>query len=97
MPLSEWTRMAIASAVAVTAVSYLAIDAVVDVDADAITKRIEVAQASISHAVAHQYQQAFAVRASARGSEQKQRPATNHLCSESQENGPQPVRLDRGV
>jgi hypothetical protein len=94
--------MAIASGVALTAISYLAVDAVVDVNADAITKRIEVAQASLSSAVARQYQhalaiQASAVQASAPGSGQTHKPAANHLCSETQENGPRPVLIDRGV
>lgn len=97
MPLSEWTRMAIASGVAVTAISYLAIDAVVDVNADAIAKRIEVAQASISNAVANQYRQTFAVQTSMRGSEQQHRPSLDRLCSQGQEHGSQPARIDRGV
>jgi len=88
--------MAIASGVAVTAISYLAIDAVVDVNADAIEKRIEVAQASISNAVANQYRQTFAVQTSMRRSEQQQ-PALDSLCSQGQEHGSQPVRVDRGV
>jgi hypothetical protein len=89
--------MAIASGVAVTAISYLAIDAVVDVNADVIEKRIEVAQASISSAVANQYHLAFAAHASEHGSELKNRPVESHLCSEHQESGPQPAHLDRGV
>jgi hypothetical protein len=89
--------MAIASGVAVTAISYLAVDAVVDVNADVIAKRIEVAQASISNVVASRYQQAFAAHASAGASNQKQQSAAKQLCSERHENAPQPLHLDRGV
>ncbi|MET4721957.1 hypothetical protein ABIF63_006063 [Bradyrhizobium japonicum] len=66
---TEWTRMAIASAVAVIAMSYLAIDAGV-VNSSVITRRIETARASIADAAAGQHQLAFAVRAWARPSRQ---------------------------
>jgi len=68
---TEWTRMAIAPAVAVIAMCFLAIDAGV-VNSGAITKRIEMAQASIANMAASQHQLAFAVQAWARGSHQKQ-------------------------
>ncbi|MET4221840.1 uncharacterized protein (TIGR02588 family) [Bradyrhizobium sp. LB8.2] len=70
MPLSEWTRMAIASAVAVIAMSYLAIDAGV-VSSSGITKRIETARASIAGTAVSQYQLAFAVQAWAGRGHQK--------------------------
>lgn len=71
MPLSEWTRMAIASAVAVIAISFLAIDAGIDVNSGAIAKRIETARASIADAATSQHQLAFAVQAWARRDHQK--------------------------
>jgi hypothetical protein len=89
--------MAIASGVAIAATSYLAIDAVVDVNADGIAKRIEMAQASIRSAVAAQYQQAFTLQARAHGGDQKHRSAAERLCSQGQEHGPRPVQIDRGV
>jgi len=60
--------MAIASGVAVTAISFLAVDAVVDVSPSGIARRIEVAQASIVGAASSQYQRVFAVHAWAAGS-----------------------------
>lgn len=61
--------MAIASGVAITAMSYLAVDAVVDVSPSGIARRIEVAQASLIGAASSQYQRAFAVHAWAAGSD----------------------------
>ena len=50
MPRPELTRMGIAFAVALVAMSYLAIDAgLVSVNPGAIKQRIETAQASIVH------------------------------------------------
>jgi len=77
MPLSEWTRMAIASAVAVIAISFLAIDAGV-VNTGAIVKRVETARASVVDAVVRQHQVAFAVQAWARGND-KPLPEKPHL------------------
>jgi hypothetical protein len=59
--------MAIASGVAVSAMSFLAVDAGV-VNPGGIAKRIEVAQTSLIGAAASQYRRAFAVQASAGGS-----------------------------
>ena len=59
MPLSDWTRMAIASAVAVIAISFLAIDAGIDVNTGAIAKRVATARASIMDAVVRQHEVAF--------------------------------------
>lgn len=74
MPRSEWTRMAIAAAVAIVSMSYLAIDAGV-VSTGTVTKRIEVVQASILGAATSHHQLAFAVQAWARrGHDEK--PAT---------------------
>lgn len=70
MPLSDWTRMAIASAVAVVAISFLAIDAGV-VNSAVITKPIETAGASIADAAVSHHQLAFAVQAWARRGHQK--------------------------
>lgn len=67
---TEWTRMAIASAVAVIAMSYLAINAGV-VNSSVITRRIETARASIADAAASQHQFAFAIQAWARPSREK--------------------------
>jgi hypothetical protein len=67
---TEWTRMAIASAVAIVAMAYLAIDAGV-VSTSVVTRRIEFAKASIADAAASQHQLAFAVQAWTRRSQQK--------------------------
>lgn len=73
MLLSEWTRMAIAAAVAIVAISFLAIDAgVVDVNSSAIAKRIEMAQASIAEAAMSPYQLASAAQACAGRGHQRQ-------------------------
>ncbi|QFI77418.1 hypothetical protein F8237_33795 [Bradyrhizobium betae] len=61
----------IASAVAVIAMCFLAIDAGV-VNSSAITERIEMAQASIANVAVSQHELAFAVQAWVRGSRQKQ-------------------------
>jgi len=71
MPLSDWTRMAIASAVAVIAISFLAIDAGIDVNTGAIAKRVATARASIMDAVVRQHEVAFAVQAWSRGNHDK--------------------------
>jgi len=75
MPRAELTRMGIAGAVAIAAISFLALDAVVDVNSSAITKRIEMAQASIADAAMSQHQLASAVQAWARRGHQTQRSA----------------------
>ncbi|MGY8631807.1 hypothetical protein RAD15_04805 [Bradyrhizobium sp. 14AA] len=62
--------MAIASAVAVIAISFLAVDAGV-VNSRAITERVEVARASIAGAAVSRHQLAFAVQEWAGRSEQK--------------------------
>ncbi|WP_314959612.1 hypothetical protein [Bradyrhizobium cosmicum] len=75
---TEWTRMAIASAVAVIAISYLAIDAGL-VNTSVVAKRIETAQASIVGAAMGQHHLAFAVQAWARRDNQK--PALEHCLA----------------
>ncbi|MCK1653995.1 hypothetical protein IVA88_21505 [Bradyrhizobium sp. 149] len=70
MLLSDWTRMAIASAVAIVAISFLAIDAGV-LNSGMITKPIATAQASIADVAVSQHQLAFAVQAWARRGHQK--------------------------
>jgi len=72
MPRAELTRMGIAGAVAIVAISFLALDAVVDVNSNEITKRIEMAQASIVDAAMSQHQLASAVQAWAHRGHQKQ-------------------------
>ena len=72
MPLAELTRMGIACAVAIVAISFLALDAIVDVNSSMITRRIEMAQASIADAAMSQHQLASAVQAWARRGHQKQ-------------------------
>ncbi len=61
MQQSELTRMAIASVVAVVAMSYLAIDAGV-VTTAVITRPVKVVQASIGGAAMGQHHLAFAVQ-----------------------------------
>ncbi|WP_426406933.1 hypothetical protein [Bradyrhizobium ganzhouense] len=67
--------MGIACAVAIVAISFLALDAIVDVNSSAIAKRIEMAQASIADAALSQHRIAYAVQAWARRGHQKQPPA----------------------
>jgi hypothetical protein len=64
--------MGIACAVAIVAMSFLALDAIVDVNSGVIAKRIEMAQASIADAAMSQHQLASAVQAWARRGHQKQ-------------------------
>lgn len=70
MPQSEWTRMAIASAVAIVATSYLAIDAGV-VSTNVVTNPIKVAQASVVGAAMERHHLAFAVQKWARRDHEK--------------------------
>lgn len=72
MPRAELTRMGIAVAVAIVAMSFLVLDAVVDVNSGAIAKRIEMAQASIADAAMSQHQLASAVHAWTRRGHQKE-------------------------
>lgn len=58
--------MAVASAVALVSVSLLAADALLDLNANTLVKRLESAQASFVETMAH-HQLAFAVRPFARG------------------------------
>ena len=97
MPPSDWTRMAITSGVAATAIAFLAIDATVDVSPSGIARRLEVVQASLTNAAVGHHQLAFAVQAWARGSDQAHRPAGYQSCIERHEHRPQPVGIDRGV
>jgi hypothetical protein len=71
MSRAELTRMAIASAVAMIAMCFLAIDAGV-VNSGAITERIETTQASISDVAVSQHELAFALQALVRGNRQTQ-------------------------
>ncbi|QQO31166.1 hypothetical protein JJC00_21185 [Bradyrhizobium diazoefficiens] len=75
MPRAELTRMGIAFAVAIVAMSFLALDAVVDINSSTIAKRIEMAQATIADAAKSQHKLASAVQAWARRSYQKQASA----------------------
>lgn len=68
MQQSELMRMAIASAVAIVAMSYLAIDAGL-VSTNAVKRPIEVAQASIFGAAIGQNHLSFAVQEWTRGVE----------------------------
>ncbi|UVO33756.1 hypothetical protein KUL72_19740 [Bradyrhizobium arachidis] len=63
MPRAELTRMGIAFVVAIVAMSFLALDAIVDVNSSAIARRIETARASIADATMAQHQPAFIVQA----------------------------------
>lgn len=78
MPQSEWTRMAVASAVAIVAMSYLAIDAGL-VNTNVVTKPIKVAQASIVGAAMGQHHLTFAVQEWARRGHE--RPALEHCLA----------------
>ncbi|SFP86161.1 hypothetical protein SAMN05216330_11157 [Bradyrhizobium sp. Ghvi] len=71
MPRTELTRMGIALAVAVVAMSFLALDAV-DFNSGAIKQRIETAQASIVHVAMSHHDLASAVEAWTRRDHQKQ-------------------------
>lgn len=75
---TEWTRMAIASAVAIGAISYLAIDAGV-VNTSVITRPIKVAQASIIGAAMGQHHLSFVLQEWARPSrDDNKKPALEH-------------------
>jgi len=81
MPRSEWTRMAIAAAVAIVSISYLAVDAGI-VSTGAVTKRIEVVQASLVGAATGPRQLAFAVQAwTRRGHDEKPAPSIEHCMA----------------
>lgn len=71
MKSSEWKGIAVASAVAFLSVSLLAADALLDLNANALVKRLESAQASFVDTMAH-HQLAFAVRSGARGNAPEQ-------------------------
>jgi hypothetical protein len=60
--------MAIAAAVAVIAISFLAADALLDLSSGGFARRFEAAQASISDAAVSQHQLAIAIQAWARRS-----------------------------
>lgn len=60
MKSPEWKGIAIASAIAFLSVSLLAADALLDLNANALVKRLESAQASFVDAMAH-HQLAFAI------------------------------------
>jgi len=73
--------MAIAAVVAIVSMSYLAIDAGV-VSTNAVTKRIEVVQASIVGAATGPHQLAFAVQAWARrGHDEKPAASVEHCMA----------------
>lgn len=71
--------MAIAVAIAVLSVSLLAADAVLDLSASGLAKRLESAQASIVGAMG-QRQIAFAVRNWARGKTAPQQQCPRNAC-----------------
>ncbi|WP_245284191.1 hypothetical protein [Bradyrhizobium sp. WSM2254] len=96
MPSSEWTGMAVASGIAVAAMSFLAIDAGVDLNSGGMAKHLEKAQASIMSVAASQHQLAFAVRSLAGGSDQNRRSA-DRPCILDYVHRPKPVGIDRGV
>ena len=78
---AEWTRMAIASAVAIVAMSFLAIDAGV-VNTSVVTRPIKVAQASIIGAAMGQHHRSFAVQEWARPSrDNSEKPALEHCLA----------------
>lgn len=66
MKSPEWKGIAVASAIAFLSVSLLAADALLDLNANALVKRLESAQSSFVDTMAH-HQLAFAVRPWARG------------------------------
>ncbi len=77
---AEWTRMAIAFAVAIVAMSYLAIDAGV-VNPSVITRPIKVAQASIGAAMG-QHQLSSAVQEWARPTrDNNEKPVLEHCLA----------------
>ncbi|MCP3369677.1 hypothetical protein [Bradyrhizobium cajani] len=89
--------MAITSGIALAAMSFLAIDAVTDVNPVEIAKRAEMVQASIADAAASQQQRVVAVHAWMRGSDQKPHSVMYRSCPQDHVHGPKPVDIDRGV
>ncbi|MET3906987.1 hypothetical protein ABID59_001318 [Bradyrhizobium sp. S3.3.6] len=71
--------MGIAVAVAIVAMSFLALDAIVDVNSSVIAKRIELAQASIADVAMSQHQLASAVQACAHRDQQQQPTAVERF------------------
>lgn len=76
MKSPEWKGIAVASAIAFLSVSLLAADALLDLNANALVKRLESAQASFVDTIAH-HQLAFAVRPLARGKAPEQQCQRN--------------------
>lgn len=71
--------MAVASAVALVSVSLLAADALLDLNANALVKRLESAQASFVETMAH-HQLAFAVPTWARGKAVAEQQCPHNRC-----------------
>ncbi|SFH82535.1 hypothetical protein SAMN04487925_101664 [Bradyrhizobium sp. cf659] len=88
--------MAVGSGIAVAAMSFLAIDAGVDLNSGGMARHLEVAQASIMSVAASQHQLAFAVRSLAGGSDQNRRSA-DRPCIQGHEPRPKPASIDPGV
>lgn len=78
MKSPEWKGIAVASAIAFLSVSLLAADALLDLNANALVKRLESAQASFADTMAH-HQLAFAVRPWARA-KAPERPCQGDAC-----------------
>lgn len=78
MKSPEWKGIAVASAVAFLSVSLLAADALLDLNANALVKRLESAQSSFVDTMAH-HQLAFAVRPWTRGKAPEQ-PCQRDAC-----------------
>lgn len=78
MKSSEWKGIAVASAIAFLSVSLLAADALLDLNANALVKRLESAQASFLDTMGH-HQLAFAVRPWARA-KAPERPCQGDAC-----------------
>lgn len=78
MKSPEWKGIAIASAIAFLSVSLLAADALLDLNPNALVKRLESAQASFVDTMAH-HQLAFAVKPWARA-KAPERPCQGDAC-----------------
>ncbi|MBR0688618.1 hypothetical protein JQ594_22020 [Bradyrhizobium manausense] len=79
MKSPEWRGIIVASAIAFLSVSLLAADALLDLNAGAVLKRLESAQASLVDTMGH-HQLAFAVRSWARGNAPPEQPCQHSAC-----------------
>jgi hypothetical protein len=75
----EWKRITVAATIALLSVALLAVDAVLDLNVGALTKRLESVQASFVDTMG-QHQLAFAVPTWARGKARAEQECPHSRC-----------------